>query len=58
MPLPTGFQVSHEGMTILIAVSPTLTYRFPEPETRALAWSIRAECDVARRQRHLEARGD
>lgn len=58
MPLPKGFSVRHDGMTVIVAVSSTLEYHLPEPEARALAHAITAECDVARRQRHLQARGD
>ena len=58
MPLPNGCKVSHDGLEILLSITPSITIRMSEPEARSLAWSLNAECDVARRIRHVEARGD
>jgi hypothetical protein len=58
VPLPNGLKVDHDGLEILLNITPSITIRMSEAEARSLAWSINAECDVARRVRHVEARGD
>jgi hypothetical protein len=55
---PLGFQVRRDGATVILAASPTLEYQFTEHQARAIAWSLMSEIAVARRTRHLAARGD
>jgi len=64
MPLPAGFAVRYvpappyDHHPIALAVSPALAFWLSEPEARALARALKAECDAARRRRDVATRGD